>query len=67
MTEDEARIAIAQEWHLWLNGRSISELTETERIRFFGYLHVEKPHLLAFDSQGNKWHRVKSWIAQSQV
>ena len=64
MTKDEARRRILDEWNHWL-ASNVSERPPAHMHAhqfFFGHLQPNRPELLDFRADREKWDIVQSWL-----
>lgn len=63
-TKDEAKSQVIQEWRAWSKQRG--SFTSTDMFLFFGWVQQNKPHLLMFRSDGDKWQVVHGWLLRDE-
>jgi hypothetical protein len=64
--KDAALVAIGREWDSWTNGARITNATWIEAFRFYGYLTIERPHMLDFPTTENKWQTVRGYLLRTK-
>jgi hypothetical protein len=56
--KNPALVAIGREWDSWTKGVGITNAAWSDAFRFFGYLTIERPHMLDFRATEDKWQAV---------
>jgi hypothetical protein len=64
MKKDDAQAAIIAEWDRWA-ARNPNDAKVMSGMLFFVYLQEERPMLLDFRSNGDKWQDVHSWLLRA--
>jgi hypothetical protein len=65
MDRAQTEINILHEFDAWVKRRPPpgGRLTSgTEALVFFGFLNLERPHLLDFESSGDKWQTIHALL-----
>jgi hypothetical protein len=65
MRREDAKPMIIHEWDKWAP-KQTDPLYLKEGMFFFGYLQKEKPELLNFRDQGDKWQTVHGWLLEAR-
>ena len=65
MKKDDARRAIVAEWDRWA-ARNPDDTTVMNGMLFFVYLQEERPTLLDFRSNSDKWQDVHGWLLRAR-
>ena len=63
--KDDAREAIVAEWDRWA-ARNPDDAEVMNGMLFFVYLQEERPSLLDFRSNGDKWQAVHRWLVRAR-
>jgi hypothetical protein len=63
--KDDAREAIVAEWDRWA-ARNPDDAKVMNGMLFFVYLQEERPSLLDFRSNSDKWQAVHGWLVRAR-
>jgi hypothetical protein len=65
MKKDDAREAIVAQWDRWA-ARNPNDAKVMNGMLFFVYLQEERPALLDFRSNSDKWQDVHGWLLRGR-